>query len=118
MTTSTNMNVEAVKDSAANLGRIMDDMSAFNSLRTTWPSIGNFDLAQQLQAIIDDRRNGVVAHADQLKISLGEISKALMKVATDVENIDEGNAERIRAVVAALQTRVHEDLVALGEPAN
>jgi len=118
MTTSTNMNVEAVKGSAADLGRIMDDMSAFNALRATWPAIGSFDLAQQLQAIIDDRRVGVVAHADQLRTSLGEISNALMKVATDVENIDEGNAERIRAVVADLRTRVHEDLVALGEPSN
>lgn len=118
MATKTNMNVEVVKGSAAGLGRIMDDMSAFGSLRATWPSIGNFDLAQRLQAIIDDRRTGVVVHADGLKTSLGEISAALMKVATDIESIDEGNAERIRAVVADLRTRVHEDLVALGEPAG
>jgi hypothetical protein len=116
--TNTNINVDAVKESSGNLGRIMDDMSAFTALRATWPSIGNFDLAQQLQVIIDDRRNGVVAHADQLKISLDEISKALNKIATDVESVDQGNAERILAVVAELRTRVHEDLVALGEPVS
>jgi hypothetical protein len=116
--TTTNINVDAVKDSAANLGRIMDDMSAFNALRASWPAIGNFDLAQQLQVIIDDRRNGVVAHADQLRISLDEISTALMRIATNVENIDNSNAESILAVVAELRTRVDEDLAVLGEPSN
>ncbi|MFL6119485.1 hypothetical protein [Actinophytocola sp.] len=116
--TNTNINVEAVKESATSLGRIMDDMSAFTALRANWPSIGNFDLAQQLQAIIDDRRNGVLANTDQLKISLDEISKALTKVATDVENIDQNNAESILAVVADLRTRVYEDLAALGEPSK
>ncbi|TDV42167.1 hypothetical protein [Actinophytocola oryzae] len=116
--TTTNINVEAVKDSAANLGRIMDDMSAFNALRASFPSIGNFDLAQQLQVIIDDRRNGVVAHADQLRISLDEISAALNQIATNVENIDNGNAAAILAVVADLRTRVSEDLAGLGDPAS
>jgi hypothetical protein len=114
--TNTQLNVDAVKGSAANLGRIMDDMSAFTALRATWPALGNFDLAQQLQAIVDDRRNGVVAHADQLKISLDEMAKALTKIATDVESIDGGTAEKIRALVANLRTRVHEDLVALDQP--
>jgi hypothetical protein len=112
--TNTKLNVEAVKESAAEIGRIMDDMSAFTALRAAWPTIGNFDLAQQLQTIIDDRRNGVVVHVDQLRSSLDEIEKALTKVATDVENIDEGTAASILAVVADLRTRVHADLVALG----
>lgn len=116
MTNSSNMNVEAVKESATNLGRIMDDMSAFTALRAQWPSVGDYDLARQLETIVDDRRNGVVAHADQLRISLGEISAALMKVATEVETIDNDNAARIQAVVADLRTRVHEDLAGLGAP--
>lgn len=109
--TNTKLNVEAVKESAANLGRIMDDMSAFGTLRASFPTIGNFDLARQLQAIVDDRGNGVVAHADQLRISLDEVEKTLTKIATDVESIDEGNAEKILAVVAQLRAT-------LGQPAS
>ncbi|MFC5291142.1 hypothetical protein ACFPM7_29175 [Actinokineospora guangxiensis] len=111
--TGTNLNVEAVKGSAANIGRIMDDMSAFTELRAAWPALGDFDLAQQLQAIVDDRRTGVIVHAEQLRTSLTEIAKALHKVATDVENTDEGTAEKIRAVVAGLRVRVQEDLAQL-----
>lgn len=112
--TNTQLNADAVKVSATNLGRIMDDMSAFTALRETWPALGGFDLAQQLQAIIDDRRNGVVAHADQLKASLGDMSNALMKIATDVETIDGGTADKLRAMVADLRVRVNEDLAGLG----
>ena len=111
--TGTNLNVEAVKGSAVTIGRIMDDMSAFTELRAAWPALGNFDLAQQLRAIVDDRRTGVVVHAEQLRTSLGEIAKALHKVATDVEDTDEGTAERIRAVVASLRVRVREDIALL-----
>jgi hypothetical protein len=111
--TGTNLNVEAVKGSAANIGRIMDDMSAFTELRAAWPALGDFDLAQQLQAIVDDRRTGVIVHAEQLRTSLTEIAKALHKVATDVENTDEGTADKIRAVVATLRVRVQEDIAQL-----
>ena len=111
--TGTNLNVEAVKGSAANIGRIMDDMSAFTELRAAWPALGDFDLAQQLQAIVDDRRASVLVHAEQLRTSLTEIAKALHKVATDVENTDEGTAEKIRAVVANLRVRVQEDIAQL-----
>jgi hypothetical protein len=113
MTTHTQLNGDAVKVSAANLGRIMDDMSAFTALRETWPALGNFDLAQQLQAIVDDRRNGVTATADQLKISLEDISKALTKIATDVETTDGNTAGKLQALVAELRARVGEDLAGL-----
>ena len=82
-------------------------------LRAAWPALGDFDLAQQLQAIVDDRRTGVLVHAEQLRTSLTEIAKALHKVATDVENTDEGTAEKIRAVVANLRVRVREDIALL-----
>ncbi len=111
---TTQLNTDAVKVSATNLGRIMDDMSAFTALRETWPPLGSFDLAVQLQTIIDDRRNGVIATADQLKISLDDISSALMKIATDVENVDNDNADKIRALIADLRVRVSEDVAGLG----
>jgi hypothetical protein len=111
--TNTHLNAEPVKASAVNLGRIMDDMSAFTALRETWPALGNFDVAQQLQAIVDDRRNGVIATADQLKLSLDDMSKALTKIATDVETIDGNTAGKLRAMVAELRVRVNEDIAGL-----
>jgi hypothetical protein len=96
----------AVRASAANLGAIMDDMSAFAPLRAVWPKLGNFDLAAQLEAIVDDRRNGVVAHADQLKVSLDEMEKALTKIASEITGVDDNNAARILAAIADLRTRL------------
>jgi hypothetical protein len=112
--TRTHLETDLVRGSAANLGRIMDDMSAFTALREQLPSLGNFDLAQQLQAIADDRRTGVIAHADQLKESLGDMSAALTTIATDLASIDSDTAARIRALVAELTVRVNDDLAALG----
>jgi len=104
--TNTKLDVDAVKESAANLGRIMDDMSAFGPLRAAWPTLGNFDLAAQLSAIVDDRRGGVVAQVDKLKYSLDELEKALTKIATDVQSVDDDNAARIMACIVDLRTRL------------
>ncbi|MFD9888100.1 hypothetical protein ACFWY9_02070 [Amycolatopsis sp. NPDC059027] len=110
---STKLETDTVKASAAALGRIMDDMSAFTALRADWPKLGNFDLATQLETIVDDRRRGVLAHADQLKTALDDMDKALTKIATEIQSIDDGAAAKIKAVVADLRTRVHDDLGAL-----
>lgn len=107
--TSTHLNATAVRAAAGNLGRIMDDISAFTALRQAWPSLGNFDLATQLQAIIDDRRTGVLVHADELKESLGDLSNTLMKIATDIASTDNGAAEKIRGLVADLTVRVNSE---------
>jgi hypothetical protein len=111
---TTKFNADALKETAVDLGRIMDDMSAFTALRATWPRIGNFDLAQYLEAVIDDRRNGVVAHAEQLKISLEKTETALMKIAMEFEAVDEDNAKQIMASISDLRTRVREDIIELG----
>jgi hypothetical protein len=97
--TRTQLNVDAVRESAAALGRIMDDMSAFSALRASWPTLGNFDLARQLEAIVHDRRTGVLTHVDHVKISLDEMETALTRIVTNFESIDDGNAQRIRAVM-------------------
>jgi hypothetical protein len=104
---------DAIKETAVNLGRIMDDMSAFAALQANWPSIGNFDLAHRLAAIIDDRRNGVVAHAEQLKAALDDMETALARIATEFETVDGDNAEKIMASISELRTRVREELAEL-----
>lgn len=113
--TSTKFDADTVKASAAALGRIMDDMSAFTALRADWPQLGNFDLAAQLATVADDRRRGVLAHADQLKIALDEMDKALTKIATEIQSVDEGAAAKIKAVVADLRSRVSYDLGLLNQ---
>jgi len=110
---TTKFNADALKETAAELGRIMNDVSAFTMLRATLPKLGNFDLAQQLETIIDDRRNGVVAHAEQLKVSLDEMETALTKIATEFETVDEDNARRIAASISDLRTRVRGDIIEL-----
>ncbi|GAA4531772.1 hypothetical protein [Amycolatopsis samaneae] len=115
MSSNTKLDTDVVKASATALGRIMDDMSAFTALRADWPKLGNFDLATQLDAIVDDRRRGVVAHADQLKTALDEMDRALTKIATEIQSIDDGAAAKINAVVADLRTRVRDDLAALSQ---
>ncbi|MDT8912072.1 hypothetical protein [Amycolatopsis sp. PS_44_ISF1] len=112
---STKLDTDTVRSAAAALGRIMDDLSAFDALRADWPKLGNFDLAAQLDAIVDDRRSGVLAHADQLKTALEEMGRALMEIATEVQSIDDGAAAKVTAVVADLRTRVHDDLAALNQ---
>lgn len=112
---STKLDTEIVKSSAAALGRVMDDMSAFTALRADWPKLGNFDLAAQLDTIVDDRRRGVLAHADQLKTALDEMDRALTKIATEIQSIDDGAAAKIKAVVADLRTRVRDDIGTLNQ---
>ncbi|GAA1981842.1 hypothetical protein [Amycolatopsis minnesotensis] len=112
---TTKLDTDVVKASATALGRIMDDMSAFTALRADWPQLGNFDLATQLGTIADDRRRGVLAHADQLKVALDEMDKALTKIATEIQSIDDTAAAKIRAVVADLRTRVGDDISSLNQ---
>ncbi|ALG10359.1 hypothetical protein [Kibdelosporangium phytohabitans] len=96
---TTKLNVEAVKEAAAHLSRIMDDMSAFTALQAAWPKIGNFDQAQHLEGVVDDRRRGVVGHVGQLKVSLDEMQQILTRIATGFETLDQNNAREIEAAV-------------------
>ncbi|ONI87842.1 hypothetical protein ALI144C_07825 [Actinosynnema sp. ALI-1.44] len=102
---TTKLDIEAIKQAAVSLGRIMDDMSAFAPLRAPWPTIGNFDLARRLEGIVDDRRDGVVAHAHQLQASLDEMGKVLTRIATRFEAVDNSNAKEIAAVIPGVPAR-------------
>lgn len=101
--TVTKLDADAVQAAATALGRIMDDQSAFDRLRETWPQLGNFDLARQLQAIIDNRRAGVLAQVDGLKSGLDEMEHALVRISGRVQAVDDTAALEILNIIAGLR---------------
>jgi hypothetical protein len=109
---STKFDPDAIKKAAGELGVILDDMSAFSALKTTVPNAGNFEVAKWLEQIVQDRTNGVVAHAEHLQVALTNMETTLTRIATDFENTDGENAEKIKASIAGLKTDISSDIAA------
>jgi hypothetical protein len=107
---TTNYNADAIKTSANNLGALMDDMTAFEALKPNWPNAGKFPLAQWLERIVDDRRNGLVAQAEHLKIVLDDMKTTLTSIADDFQNADGDNAAKIKASIAGIENTVSGDV--------
>ncbi|MFE3785127.1 hypothetical protein ACFXPA_43905 [Amycolatopsis sp. NPDC059090] len=105
---STKYDPSAIVGAANELGHIMDDTSAFDGLKADMPKFGNFDLAQWLEAVADDRRDGVVAHATNLKSALSAMDSTLNQVVAGVKNVDGDNADQIIKCMAGLRALVHE----------
>jgi uncharacterized protein YukE len=103
---STTFDADGIKESAKKIGAIMDNMDAFTALKPHWPNAGHFELAQWLERIVDDRRNGIVAHAEHFKLAMNEIQTSLTKIATEFENADGDNAAKIKSSVDDLNTHV------------
>ncbi|UOZ06916.1 hypothetical protein [Amycolatopsis sp. WQ 127309] len=109
---STNFNPDAIKASANNLGKIMDDMSAFDALKPQWPNAGKFATAQWLERIVDDRRNGVVAHGEHLKTTLDDLKSTLVSIADNFQNTDGDNAAKIKQSITGLDAKVSGEIAA------
>ncbi|MFD2419613.1 hypothetical protein [Amycolatopsis pigmentata] len=107
---STNFDADAIRTSATNLGKIMDDVSAFEALKPHWPNAGKFPLAQWVERIVDDRRNAVVAHAQHLKLALSDMSSTLTTIANDFDNADAENAQKIKSSIQHLEGQVTNDI--------
>ncbi|MFC3452611.1 hypothetical protein [Amycolatopsis speibonae] len=103
---STKFDSDAIRQAAGNIGQIMSDMKAFEALKPHWPNAGKFELAVWLERLVDDRRNGVVAHAEHLKIAFSEIEKKLTAIANDFENADGENADKIKSSLGELESKV------------
>jgi hypothetical protein len=97
MADTTAYNAETVKTAATNLGKILDDMAPFNELKPHWPNAGKFELAQWLERIVDDRRNGIVAHAEHLRMTFDSLETTLTQIAKDFTTLDGENADKIKA---------------------
>lgn len=115
MATETAFNATEIKNCAERIGGLLDDMAAFTKLKPHWPNAGSFALAQWLERVVDDRRNGVVAHAEHLKIVFEDLQTTLTTIATDFENADGDNADAIVKCIDELQGKVTDDISTLDE---
>ncbi|WP_424186978.1 hypothetical protein ACOBQX_03860 [Actinokineospora sp. G85] len=110
---STTFDPELIRASAKKLGALLDDMSAFTKLKPHWPNAGGFALAQWVERIVDDRRNGIVAHAEHLKIALEQMEITLTKVADDFQNTDGENGKKIKDSFAQLKKDITTSITTL-----
>ncbi|RSN39928.1 hypothetical protein DMC64_37045 [Amycolatopsis sp. WAC 04197] len=107
---STNFDAEAIKASAGKLGTIMDDMSAFQALKEHWPNAGKFETAVWLEQIVDDRRNGIVAHGEHLQTVLNDLRATLTSIADGFESTDDENAKAILKSIQGLEAKISGDI--------
>jgi hypothetical protein len=115
MATSTEFNAKEIKNCADRIGGLLDEMSAFEKLKPHWPNAGSFALAQWLERVVDDRRNGIVAHAEHLKVVFENMQTSLNRIATDFENADGDNADKIVKAIEELQTKTTGDITTMDE---
>ncbi|MCX2731499.1 hypothetical protein OOZ19_14735 [Saccharopolyspora sp. NFXS83] len=99
MAESTAFSPEDIKNAANAIGKLTEDMAAFQELKAHWPNAGQFETAQWLERIVDDRRNGLVAHAERLKNIFDNMKTDLTAIANDFENADGENADKIKAEI-------------------
>jgi hypothetical protein len=107
---STKFNSDAIKKAAGELGLILHDMSAFSALKISVPNAGNFEVAKWLEQIVQDRTNGIVAHAEHLQVALTNMETKLNWIASEFENADGENAAKIKASIAGLQADIKGDI--------
>ncbi|KZB80805.1 hypothetical protein [Amycolatopsis regifaucium] len=99
---ATEFDAEAIATAGRNIGRLMDDQSAFEALKRPWAPAEKFTLAGWLDRVVDDRRNAVVAHADQLRIAFDEMETKLNDISERFKTTDGRNADEIQKVIAGL----------------
>lgn len=110
MAAKTGFNPDEIKNVADRIGALLDDMQAFEKLVPQWPNAGSFELAQWLERIVDDRRNGIVAHANHLKLTFEDMQTKLKTIASDFENTDGDNAKKIVSAIDELQGEITNDI--------
>lgn len=111
----TTINKEDVDACADRIGELLSDMSAFSELKAHWPDAGQFTLAQWLERVVDDRRNGVVAHAEHLNKVFGEMRTTLKRIADDFEKTDGDNAEKIKNAITEMESKIGKDVAGFDE---
>ncbi|MEU6128904.1 hypothetical protein ABZ805_06995 [Saccharopolyspora sp. NPDC047091] len=106
MADTTAFSPDDIKNAANEIGKLTEDMAAFQELKAHWPNAGHFETAQWLERIVDDRRNGLVAHAERLKNIFDNMKTDLTAIANDFENADGENADKIKAEVADMRGHI------------
>ena len=113
MADGTAFDSEEIDKAAKEIGKLMSDMSAFQSLKEHWPNAGKFETAQWLERVVDDRRNGLVAHAERMKNVLEEMETQLSTIARDFENMDGENAAKMKTKVDDMQRNIDSSVASL-----
>jgi hypothetical protein len=103
---STKFDAEAIAAAGQNIGRLMDDMSAFDALKPAGPNGGNFQPAVWLERVVDDRRGAVLGHAEHLKVAFGEMEVKLKEISDRFKSVDGQNADEIGKVITGLEGAV------------
>lgn len=111
----TEFDAKEIKACADRIGGLLDDMGAFTKLKPHWPNAGSFELAQWLERIVDDRRNGIVAHGEHLKLTFEDMQTTLTTIANDFENADGDNAKKILGAIDDLKGKITDDISSMDE---
>ncbi|HET6502846.1 MAG TPA: transglycosylase SLT domain-containing protein [Amycolatopsis sp.] len=98
---------DQVRRVAQEIGRLMDDTSAFGALSNQSLNGGQFDAALWLRQIVQNRKQGLLQHVQDLKSALEDIGTSLQDVVNDLQRTDGQNAADVRRLL-------DQDMGALG----
>jgi hypothetical protein len=100
----TRVDVERLRNIAAQLGALLDDHGRpFDDLYGWTPAFGDFEAARWLGDLVTDRRDAVLTHVAYLRRTLADLVAALEQIAGEVGETDAANA----AAVARLSDPPH-----------
>jgi hypothetical protein len=92
--TQTFIEPEAARAIIARMGKLMDDVSTFQELRSLEALAGNFTTAAWLKELLRERQDLVVLHGDELKSFMHELEQTLVQATEALEQADKDNADR------------------------
>ncbi len=96
---TTKVTADALDAAAKKLDGLFDDTSAFENLEKfedLEAGYKDFDSANWLLALVDDRLKGVQAHGDAMKSSITDLAEKLRKIAKNFRDADEANADALQ----------------------
>jgi hypothetical protein len=92
---NTYVDPQAVRSTADHIGGLMDDMQPFHALAGAEPKAGNFETATWLESLVRERQQGLLQHALDIKLTVGDVKTSLHEIATTFEQADEDNANSL-----------------------
>lgn len=91
--TKTSLEPEAARTIITRMGALMDDLSPFQSLRALQTQAGNFSTAAWLKELLQERKDLLAAHGDELKKLMHDLETALLQASAALEQTDRDNAD-------------------------
>jgi transglycosylase-like protein with SLT domain len=106
---------DEVRRVAQEIGRLLEDTSAFGALSNQSVNGGQFDAALWLQQIVQNRKQSLLQHVQDLKSALEDIGTSLQDVVNDLQGIDGQNAADVRRLIDQ-DMRALDNALALDAP--